>query len=399
MWRQKLTDMLVATRVNKLNGTETYDYRRGYEAGVSDSMALVGMFCAIATFIVVALFPSLYLRIRAAVKPWAEKEVERETSWVIAMQKYSHPILDQLFLLTSLTCGTSFYITFLPFLFWSGELRFARHLTILCAVLIYVGNSVKDIICSPRPNWKKGVRLVGGDSEHAMEYGLPSTHTINTVATVLYVLLFDWDEDGKPWDISSTTSLACVGWCIFIMYGRLYLGMHSPIDVALGLVVAIGCVVFYLPFSEYVDAWLLSDCQVPLYQSLFSLLLIKSYPTPLKHTPSYEYAVAFTGVVLGVVLGIWKSELHSNDAMIQTRVIRGEGYMSFIIFSATRFVPGLLLVLIARQVVKTIVGGIFSLISFPKWFDSKAIERLIVYATIGFTVVDPALRMFTAIGI
>jgi hypothetical protein len=64
-------------------------------------------------------------------------------------------------------------------------MRLARQLTVFMSTCIYVGNALKDTICSPRPNWKKGVihrTAEDGDGE----YGIPSTHTINIICLCAY---------------------------------------------------------------------------------------------------------------------------------------------------------------------------------------------------------------------
>ncbi|CAJ1361096.1 unnamed protein product [Effrenium voratum] len=75
-----------------------------------------------------------------------------------------------------------------------------------------------------------------------MEYGLPSTHTINTLCIWSYILYFYSSStsfgDGMSvyWNIARSPWLCMlfglnIIWCLFIMWGRVYLGMHSPVDI------------------------------------------------------------------------------------------------------------------------------------------------------------------------
>lgn len=195
---QRLFELEHTTRddVTQLyNDQERAAFERGYRAAVQDVLVLVGAGLAGAAFLTVCLSPALYQKVREKVRPWVVRQVELGRPWVIWIQRFRHPLLDRVHLLAANSCGILFYITALPFLFWAGELQLARQLTSFMATCIYVGNAVKDAISAPRPDWKKGVRLVSdgasdGSSTDDMEYGLPSTHTINTVCMWLYIFYF-----------------------------------------------------------------------------------------------------------------------------------------------------------------------------------------------------------------
>lgn len=160
---------------------------------------------------------------------------------MIFVQKYRHPVLDQIHGYASHTCGVTFYITFLVcFASLSVEPSQPLHPRLLCSLFCSGRESAtsrgslwctpfaftnsmhahcamsqdahgvvhlhwqcdqgslprfwqiglhtarwQDAICSPRPDWSKGVVVVAhneGDetSDADQEYGLASTHTINT---------------------------------------------------------------------------------------------------------------------------------------------------------------------------------------------------------------------------
>ncbi|KAE9590762.1 putative phosphatidate phosphatase [Lupinus albus] len=106
------------------------------------------------------------------------------------MQSYQHGFLD--FIFSGLSCVVSvpFYTAFLPLLFWSGHGQLARQMTLLMAFCDYIGNCIKDVVSAPRPPSPpvRRVTATKDEEDNALEYGLPSSHTLNTVCLSGYLL-------------------------------------------------------------------------------------------------------------------------------------------------------------------------------------------------------------------
>lgn len=406
-------------------------FENGYRAAVQDVLVMVGAGLAGMAFLTVCLSPSLYQKVREMVRPWVVRQVELGRPFVIWIQKFRHPLLDRMHLFAANSCGVLFYITMLPLLFWVGELQLARQATSFMATCIYVGNAVKDAISAPRPDWSKGVRLVrdgagDGSQTDEMEYGLPSTHTINTLCMWSYVFYYYSSSssygDGfsvylrtlrSPWLL--LLFILNITWCLFMMHGRVYLGMHSPIDIVAGLVLAVLLLHVYIQIDDFIDAWMTATTAfVPAYQLAFASVLCWTYPRGLQKTPSYNYAVYFTGVCLGVVTGVWRCpHHHSVEAAARLREVRGLfPSVSFFVFGGRRFLLGLVLVLLLRavtkEVLKILVPAVLRLLSIPH-SDHEAQEkakkspigynvltpiRLLNYAAVGWAVVEPCFDLF-----
>ncbi|KAH6819630.1 Phosphatidic acid phosphatase family protein [Perilla frutescens var. frutescens] len=200
-----------------------------------------------------------------------------------------------------------FYTAFLPLLFWSGHCRLARQMTLLIAFCDYVGNCMKDVVSAPRPRSPpvRRVTATKDEEDNAMEYGLPSSHTLNTVCLSGYLLHYILDYTEST-DLSIRVAgliLACliVG---LIGFGRIYLGMHSLIDIICGLALGLGILAIWLSVSEYLDNFVVSGQNVVSFWAALCFLLLFAYPTPEFPTPSFEYHTAFNGVVLGIVIGV-----------------------------------------------------------------------------------------------
>eukprot|EP00071_Canis_lupus_P037299 XP_022270856.1 sphingosine-1-phosphate phosphatase 2 [Canis lupus familiaris] len=72
-----------------------------------------------------------------------------------------------------------FYITFLPFTHWNIDPFLSRRLIIVWVLVMYIGQVAKDILKWPRPLSPPVVKL---EKRVIAEYGMPSTHAMNSAA-------------------------------------------------------------------------------------------------------------------------------------------------------------------------------------------------------------------------
>ncbi|XP_076946292.1 lipid phosphate phosphatase delta-like [Bidens hawaiensis] len=263
----------------------------------------------------IAIFSMLNLTrlIRSLTQPWVSSYVSSANPIIIQIQKYQHKLLDAFFIGLSSVVSVPFYTGFLPLLFWSGHGKLARQMTFLMAFCDYMGNCIKDVVSAPRPKSPLVRRLTvtKDEKENAMEYGFPSSHTLNTVCLSGYLLhyILSYNENSD-----ASFQLAAFAFvCLFvglIGLGRIYLGMHSVIDIIGGLVIGLTILKFWLCVHEHVDSFVISDQNVTFFCVALSFLLLFAYPTPELPTPSFEFHTAFTGVALGIVTGVQQTYDH-----------------------------------------------------------------------------------------
>ncbi|XP_028788018.1 lipid phosphate phosphatase delta [Neltuma alba] len=246
-------------------------------------------------------------KLRSFLQPWVTHHVEVGTPVVLRIQSYRSGFLDALFSGLSCVVSVPFYTAFLPLLFWSGHAKLARQMTLLMAFCDYIGNCIKDVVSAPRPTSPPVLRVTAtkDEEENSLEYGLPSSHTLNTVCLsgyLLHYVLTQAQIQGAYINILGV-ALACL-LVALIGLGRIYLGMHSLVDVLGGLLIGLGILVFWFAVDECVDSFVVSGQNVASFWAALSFLLLFAYPTPELHTPSFEYHTAFNGVALGIVAGI-----------------------------------------------------------------------------------------------
>ncbi|KAJ6599982.1 sphingosine-1-phosphate phosphatase [Mycena vulgaris] len=277
---------------------------------------------------------------RAAVRRRLVASIRVESVIVAKMQDAIRtPWLDAYFVHSSALGTHTFFMTFLPMLFFFGYDELGRGLIILICLGIYFTSVAKDLFCSPRPFAPPVTRLTIGT--HHLEYGMPSTHSANSVSLALFFFAYIHELAFPVAPTPASLSLPAyaaltAGLAIYatsIVFGRLYTAMHSFSDCAVG--VFLGALVWLahtsfrgiavtLPLAPahtytltllrgwgwgaYLDAWVLhtpSSLRVPLTIIPLALLAVNQHPQPVDDCPCFEDAIAMGSVVLGTLVGRW----------------------------------------------------------------------------------------------
>lgn len=297
---------------------------------------------------------------RAAVRRKLLATIRNESVLLAKMQDAIRtPWLDAYFVHSSALGTHTFFMTFLPMLFFFGYDELGRGLIIVIGLGIYLTSVVKDLFCSPRPFAPPVTRMTIGT--HHLEYGMPSTHSANSVSLALFFfalihpLAFPVAGTAPalsvPVYVALTASL--VIYATSIVFGRLYTAMHSFTDCAVG--VAIGVLVWIAHSSfrgiavslalspahtysttllrgwgwgAYVDEWILrtpSSLRVPLTLIPLGLLAVNQHPQPVDDCPCFEDAIAIGSVMLGMLVGRWGAVRWGM--LVPTSVMPGSGWV------------------------------------------------------------------------
>ncbi|KZT07942.1 uncharacterized protein LAESUDRAFT_677144 [Laetiporus sulphureus 93-53] len=275
---------------------------------------------------------------RAVIHKRVRQNVAWESEVLAKMQAYvRRPILDVYFVYTSSLGTHTFFMITLPAFVFFGHGDTGRGLLMVLALGVYVASFVKDSVCSPRPFAPPITRLTIGN--HHLEYGFPSTHSTNSVSIALFfysllqqayvtpassrlptfnimynstysALEHTSPTPGADTMVSDTAYrvLSCVllFYVFSIVYGRLYTGMHSFTDCAVGVILGTGIWAFNLVFSGWLHVWIRdSGWIVPAVTIPLCLLSVHWHPQPVDDCPCFEDAIAFISVVLGEILSRW----------------------------------------------------------------------------------------------
>ncbi|AWN82067.1 phosphatase PAP2 family protein [Candidatus Cardinium hertigii] len=152
----------------------------------------------------------------------------------ILLNQSNHPLLDLFFkCITHTLCWLPLYI----YLFF-----FLKKQMGLGGVLLFIGMLILSDQCAAgfmrpllgrlRPCYAADIACVHLVGVHTGIYGFPSAHASNTFA---FAMLF-WKLFKKVYKYSYLFFI----WASLIAYGRIYGGMHYPLDVICGALLGVG---------------------------------------------------------------------------------------------------------------------------------------------------------------
>lgn len=148
------------------------------------------------------------------------------------------------------------------------------------------------------------------------------SETNSTLAGIADEILAPETALSKGWFITATCIL---GFYTFsIVYGRLYTGMHSFTDCAVGVLLgtAIWAIQFF--FGPFINAWVVqSGWIVPATIIPLCMLLVHRHPQPVDDCPCFEDAIAFISVAMGDYLTRWGMARYQLDAKYLTPFMPG----------------------------------------------------------------------------
>ena len=122
-----------------------------------------------------------------------------------------------------------FFITFFPYWLWNIDGYVGRRLCVFWCGFMYLGQACKDILRWPRPAAPPVVRI---EKKYALEYGMPSTHAMLGAGIPFTILLLTQDRYVYTFEYGLAVAVC---WCTIVCLSRLYLGMHSVLDILAGL--------------------------------------------------------------------------------------------------------------------------------------------------------------------
>lgn len=210
------------------------------------------------------------------------------------------PFWHALFVFGSALGDELFYATFFPLWFWNIDGAVGRRAVLVWFGIMYIGQAMKDVLKIPRPACPPVIRV---QKKWALEYGFPSTHSMIGIAMPAALSIFTIERYQYPVILAVIPALF---WCISVCGSRLYLGMHSVLDVLAGLlfgVLVLCCLI--LPYIDAVDEFLVTNSYSPIVLSVFIALSVLLYPAGNTWTPARGDTVIICAVVLGIYSGAW----------------------------------------------------------------------------------------------
>lgn len=151
-----------------------------------------------------------------------------------------------------------FYITFFPFVIWNVDAFVGRRLIMVWVWVMYLGQCTKDVIGWSRPASPPVVKV---EMFYNSEYSMPSTHAMSGTAIPFSLFIMTYGR----WEYSFSLGFSlALCWCLLVCVSRIYMGMHSVLDVIVGVLYSVLILLVFLPALDLIDGFNLTYRYAPL---------------------------------------------------------------------------------------------------------------------------------------
>ncbi len=158
------------------------------------------------------------------------------------LESIRNPVLDAFFSLITYFGDETLFIVFGLLFFWCVDKTEGYYLLAVGLTGNVINQFLKLIFRVPRP-WVKDpdFTIVESAREGATGYSFPSGHTQTSVGVFGAV--------GR-WQKGKVLRGVCIALCVLVPLSRMYLGVHTPADVGVSVVVALGLIFGLYPLVK-----------------------------------------------------------------------------------------------------------------------------------------------------
>ena len=219
------------------------------------------------------------------------------------LQEIRNPVCDAIFsFFTTFGEETDFILIGLLF-YWCISKKQGYYLLSIGLIGTVLNQFLKLIFRIPRP-WvqDKSFKIVESAREQATGYSFPSGHTQNAVGIFGGIAL---------WNKNKAVKIISVLICVMVPLSRMYLGVHTPLDVGVSIMLSLALLFGLYPIIRKTTAEVKTMRIVFIIMTLFAsayLCFVSFYNFPanvdaenLAHGSETAYKM------FGVILGLWLS--------------------------------------------------------------------------------------------
>ena len=155
------------------------------------------------------------------------------------LESIRNPVFDWIFATVTHVGEEIFFLAFAIIFFWCVNKREGYYILITGLVGTVVNQIAKLFFRIPRP-WvlDEKFNIIESAREEATGYSFPSGHTQNVAGTFGSIAAYN-PKKGK--------TAICVTLIVLVAFSRMYLGVHTPLDVVVSLLVGLALVLLLRP--------------------------------------------------------------------------------------------------------------------------------------------------------
>ncbi|XP_071159018.1 sphingosine-1-phosphate phosphatase 2-like [Mytilus edulis] len=298
-----------------------------------------------------------------------------------------------------------FYLTFFTFCLWNLNSLVMRQMVIIWNAGMYLGQAAKDIIEWPRPSSPPCARL---ENRYLEEYGMPSTHA--TVGVIIPFGLIIIGHRHYEFDFPLPLIVAFF-WATVCGLSRIYLGMHSVLDVIVGAAIGIILIPLMLPYVEALDNFQVTSMYSPLVVVGGEIFLLYIYPNATIWNTAKGDTATVVGIGAGIAVATWLN--YQLGFMIPSEVAKPYHIpslftiISMIPLAEVRHLIGILVLVITRAVAKPITHKLFCLYynvdskdeETQRKIGMEKPQKFVAYFCVGFAAIFIVPNLLRPLGL
>ena len=155
-----------------------------------------------------------------------------------------NPVCDFLFSVITFLGGETLFLVLAIAVFWCVDKKEGYYIFFTGLFGTLLNQALKLIFKIPRP-WVKdpNFTIVESARAEATGYSFPSGHTQNATGTFGAMAAYDYTRRRRLRPVFLLSALI-----LLVAVSRMYLGVHTPLDVSVSFVIALALVLFLRPF-------------------------------------------------------------------------------------------------------------------------------------------------------
>jgi len=296
-----------------------------------------------------------------------------------------------------------FYSFFFPIWYWNIDGAIARKITVVWGIYMYIGQATKDLMCMPRPASPPVVKL---EKRYVLEYGFPSTHAMVACGLPISLVLLSYGRYNIDGPVLFSMALT---FCLWVCCSRMYLGMHSLLDVSAGVLYGLVILVVVMPLLEPIDYLIMNYESAPFVLFPLGLIICYLYPKVKRWSTTRSDTAIVIGTVVGFTIGSALNNyiglLIKPDTPPLYDIHYPDTHGMFNVVIRTFF--GMTVLLLTRQTIKPIFKKILCTIFFqdPTNIENMRKKRIeiplnyLTYLFLGFNVTFTSPYVFHLLNI